>query len=125
MNKDSKFSIHSRWKSFQYAFAGIAQFFITEHNAWLHLVATVGVVALSLIVGVTQAEAIALIIAVASVWVTEMLNTCIEKAMDLVSEDYHPKIKFIKDISAGAVLVAAIAALLIGLLVFVPKLMYL
>ena len=121
MNKDTKFSMHIRLKSFTYAFQGIIQFFRTEHNAWIHMTATIAVIIMSAIVGVTRDEAIALVVAVALVWITEMLNTSIEKAMDLVSQEYHPKIKIIKDLSAGAVLVAAIAAFLIGLIIFIPK----
>lgn len=124
MNKDTKFSIHDRRKSFQYAFQGILFFFKTEHNAWLHLLATVTITIVAWVAGVTNTEAIVLIIVVGFVWVTEMLNTCIEKAMNMISEEYDPRIKIIKDISAGAVLVAAIVALLTGLIVFVPKLMY-
>jgi diacylglycerol kinase (ATP) len=125
MNKDSKFSIHSRWKSFQYAFEGLLEFFRTEHNAWLHLLATFMVIVVSVILGVTEMEAIVLVIVVAFVWVTEMLNTCIEKTMNMISEEYQPRIKLIKDISAGAVLVASIAALITGLFLFVPKFMHL
>jgi diacylglycerol kinase len=121
MNKDTKFSMHSRVKSFQYAFEGVIQFFRTEHNAWLHLSTTVVVVILSIIVGITRREAIVLVIVAALVWITEMLNTCIEKAMDLINKEYDLKIKVIKDLSAGAVLVAAAAALLTGLIVFIPK----
>lgn len=121
MNKDTKFSIHNQAKSFQYAFEGIVQFFRIEHNAWLHLVATIGVIVLSVIAGVTKAEAIALVFAVILVWITEMFNTCIEKAMDIISKEFDVRIKVIKDISAGVVLIAAAAALLIGLIVFIPK----
>jgi diacylglycerol kinase (ATP) len=121
MNKDSKFSIHSRLKSFKYSFAGVVNFFRTEHNAWLHLLATIYVIVLAFVLKVTRTEGIALIIVVAFVWVSEMLNTCIEKTMDLISEEYHPKIKIIKDLAAGAVLVAAIAAVLTGIIVFLPK----
>lgn len=124
MNKDTKFSIHSRINSFQFAFEGVIQFFKTEHNAWIHLLGTVAVVIISLIVGVTESEAIALIVATALVWISEMLNTCIEKAMDMISKEYDVRIKVIKDISAGAVLVAATAALIIGLIVFIPKFIY-
>jgi diacylglycerol kinase (ATP) len=121
MNKDTRFSIHSRWKSFQYAFEGLIEFVRTEHNAWLHFLATGVVIALAFIFGVTEMEAIALIVAVAFVWITEILNTALEKAMDFITKEYNENIKVIKDLSAGAVLVAAIAALLIGLIVFVPK----
>ena len=121
MNKHTRFSIYSRAKSFKYAFEGIIRFFRKEHNAWLHLLATVYVIIMSLLVGVTALEATALVIAVALVWITEMINTCVEKVMDMISEEYDLKIKVIKDISAGAVLVAAAAALIIGLIVFIPK----
>jgi len=124
MNKDTKFSVRSRIKSFYYAFEGVIRFFRTEQNAWLHLLATVYVVIVSLIVGVTKPEAIALIIAIALVWITEMINTCMEKVMDMISKEYDIRIKIIKDISAGAVLVAATAALIIGLIVFIPKFIY-
>jgi diacylglycerol kinase (ATP) len=124
MNNGTKFSMHSQWKSFRYAFAGILGFFRTEHNARVHLLAAIAVTILSFVFRVTNTEAIALIIVVAFVWVSEMLNTCIEKTMDMISEEYHPKIKIIKDIAAGAVLIAAIAALLTGLLVFVPKFLH-
>ncbi len=100
------------------------RFFKTEHNAWLHLICTLCVVILALSVKVTNSEAIALVIAVALVWITEMVNTCIEKVMDMISKEYDVRIKVIKDISAGAVLVAAAAALVIGLFVFIPKFMY-
>lgn len=120
-NKNTGFSIQARLKSFQYAFQGIIRFFRTEHNAWLHLLATAVVITIALIKRVTPTETIALIICIALVWITEMLNTCIEKAMDLITKEYHIKIKIIKDISAGAVLVAAIAAILIGLIIFIPK----
>ena len=121
MNKDTKFSLHSRLKSFTYAFQGIIHFLRTEHNAWIHMSATIAVIIMAILVKVTRGEAIALVVAVAFVWITEMLNTSIEKAMDVVSQEYHPKIKIIKDLSAGAVLVAAIAAFLIGLIIFIPK----
>jgi len=125
MKKENRFSFQSRLKSIQYAFTGLLHFFKTEHNAWLHLIATIIVSIVALVVGVTQTEAMALIFAVALVWITEILNTCIEKGMDVFTDQYHPKIKFIKDLSAGAVLVSAVVALLIGLFVFIPKFIHL
>lgn len=113
--------MHSRAKSFVYAFDGVIQFFKTEHNAWLHLVATGMVAAMAMMLGVSDLEVIALVIAVALVWISEILNTCIEKAMDMISEKCDPRIKLIKDLSAGAVLVAAGAAAIIGFVVFLPK----
>jgi diacylglycerol kinase (ATP) len=118
-----KFSWKERGRSFVYAWAGLVGFFRTEHNARLHLLATVAAVALALSLGITKMEAIALIVCVALVWITEIINTAIEKAMDFISLEQHPKIGIIKDLAAGAVLVAAIASLLVGCLIFLPKIL--
>lgn len=120
-NEPKKFSVKARLKSFVYAAHGIFRFFKTEHNAQIHLGATVIVIVLALVLGVTQTEAVAIIFAIASVWITEMLNTAIEKAMDFISLERHPEIKIVKDLAAGAVLVAAIAAVIVGCMVFIPK----
>ena len=85
------------------------------------MIASVAVLIMSFVVKVSQLEAIALTIAVALVWISEMFNTCIEKIMNMITRDYDPRVKIIKDISAGAVLVSAAAALVIGLVIFIPK----
>jgi diacylglycerol kinase (ATP) len=121
MNKDTRFSIHSRAKSFLFAFEGVIHFFRKEHNAWLHLVATTAVAVMGILLRVTRSETIALVIAVALVWICEILNTCVEKTMDMITTEYDTRVKHIKDLSAGAVLVAAAAAAIIGLVVFLPK----
>jgi len=122
MNSQEGFSIRARVRSFRYALEGIAAFFQSEHNAWLHFMATIAVFTLATLVGVTRTELLALVFAIGFVWVTEMFNTCIERVMDYVSDQRHKDIKFIKDLAAGAVLVAAITALVVGAVVFIPKL---
>lgn len=121
MNNDQRFSLQGRIKSFYFAFQGIWQFFRTEHNALIHLSAAILVIILGVLTNVSWMEAALLAIVIAMVWISEMFNTCIEKAMDLVSLEYHPTIKFIKDLSAGAVCIAAIAAVVTGLVIFIPK----
>ena len=116
-----KFSLRKRSQSFGYAFAGIIRFFRTEHNAWIHLTATIGVIVLGIVLGVTAVETAFLVFAIGFVWVAELFNTCIEKIMDFISTEEHPKIKIIKDMAAGAVLLAAITALIIGIAIFIPK----
>ena len=116
-----KFSIRSRIRSFAYAIAGLKAFVYREHNARIHLVATVAVIIASCIFRVTLAEASALIIVTGLVWITELLNTCIERMADLITLEQNPHIKFIKDLAAGAVLVAAITAVVVGLIIFIPK----
>lgn len=120
--KAQPFSIRSRVRSFRYAWEGIITFLQKEHNARLHLMATVVVVTLAILVPVTKAELLALVFAIGLVWVTEIFNTCIEQIMDFVSPQRHPDVKFIKDLAAGGVLVAAIAAVAIAIIVFIPKL---
>ena len=119
--KSQGFSIRARVRSFRFAMAGISSFFLREHNAWLHFMATIAVFILAALVGVTKTELLALVFAIGFVWVAEMFNTCIERVMDFVSVKQDAEIKFIKDLAAGAVLTAAITALIVGLVVFIPK----
>ncbi|MBC9911304.1 diacylglycerol kinase family protein [Chitinophaga varians] len=121
MRKDSYFS--RRLASFGYAFSGIAAFLRSEPHARIHLVATIVVTAAGCWYKLSRMEWILLIITIAVVWVSEMLNTVIEKIMDHLSPDYHPRVKWIKDVAAGAVLIAAIAAAGIGALIFIPHIL--
>jgi diacylglycerol kinase len=116
-----QFSIQKRIRSFHYAFSGLRLIFKTEHNAWIHMAATITVLALAVALKVSATEGALLAIAVGMVWITEFINTCIEKTMDFISTEHHPSIRLIKDLSAGAVLVAAIISVVIGCLVFIPK----
>jgi diacylglycerol kinase (ATP) len=121
MQDDQKFSVRGRIKSFYYAGAGLKQFFRQEHNARIHLAAAVVVAILAWWLKVSHMEAVALVVVIGLVWVTEILNTCLEKAMDFITRDYHPEIKIIKDLAAGAVLIATITAVSVGLFIFIPK----
>lgn len=121
MSNDNPFRLHSRIKSFGFAIEGIATFFKTQPNASIHAVAAVAVIVSGFVFDVTATEWCMLLIAIALVFLAEMLNTAIEFLTDLVSPDYHPLAKKVKDVAAGAVLFTAIAAASIGLIVFVPK----
>jgi diacylglycerol kinase len=118
-----KFSLRSRLKSFTHAFAGVRQFVFREHNARIHLVATVAVIIAGFVLHVTDLEDAILAIVTGLVWVTEILNTSIERLADHVTLDRHPNIKIIKDLAAGAVLIAAITAVFAGLFIFIPKIL--
>jgi len=117
------FSIKARLRSFRYAFEGLNAFFSTQHNAIIHLIMTFIVFIAALFFNVSKEEGIALIIVSAIVWMAELFNTAIEKLADMVSKDLRPGIKFIKDVSAAAVLLSATAAFLTGAIIFLPKLM--
>ncbi len=115
--------IKGRIKSFGYAWAGIHKFFATEKNAQVHLAAAVLVICFSMLLRINRTEAVILVFAIALVWITEMFNTAIERAMDFISIERNPYIKTIKDMAAGAVLVATTAAVLAGAFIFIPKLL--
>ena len=122
MKSNKPFSFLERAKSFQYALAGVINFFKTEHNALIHLLATIVVLVLAVMLRVSGLEMIALVLAIGFVWVAELFNTAIEKIMDFISAEQDPNIKFIKDLSAAAVLLAACTAIAVGCFVFIPKL---
>lgn len=117
----NSFSWNARLKSFRYALDGLTAFFAAEHNAIIHLLITISVFIGAAFFDLSKGEWIAIIFASGLVWVTELFNTAIERLADLVSKDVHPGIKFIKDVSAAAVLVAAIVAFLTGAIIFLPK----
>ncbi|MBV7533697.1 diacylglycerol kinase [Chitinophaga sp. sic0106] len=112
----------NRLASFGYAFAGFFAFVKSEPHARIHAVSTVAVVAAGCWFQVSKPDWLWLLWSMALVWITEMLNTVIEKMMDHLSPAIHPKVKFIKDLAAAAVLVAAIAAAITGGCIFWPYL---
>ena len=107
-------------KSFRYAFYGIFTA-LTEQNMKIHFVSAVVVIIAGLLTGLNLVEWILIILLIALVISTEMVNTAIETIVNLVSPDFHPLAKKAKDVAAGAVLVFAIASVIIGLLIFIPK----
>jgi diacylglycerol kinase (ATP) len=109
-------------ESFACAFRGIAALLGSEVHARIHLVATVAVIALGWWCAITPGEWIAVVLAIGLVWVAEALNTAIEYVADLAHPDEHPEVKKLKDLAAAAVLFASIVALIVGLLIFWPRL---
>jgi diacylglycerol kinase len=108
-------------KSFSFAFKGVYHLFKNENNAKVHLLATVLVIAAGVFLKLEINEWLWIIFAIGLVWITEAINTAIEKTVDLLSPDFNPKAGMIKDLAAAAVLIAAIIAAVIGLLVFLPN----
>ncbi|KPJ95029.1 MAG: diacylglycerol kinase [Gammaproteobacteria bacterium SG8_11] len=121
MNKyTNRFSLTARICSIKYAIAGIAGLLKEQHNAWVHVLATATVVALAFYYAITPVEWSVLILAITAVFVAEALNTALEYICDVVSPEFHPLVKKSKDIAAGAVLITAISAVIIGLVIFLP-----
>ncbi|HSZ24994.1 MAG TPA: diacylglycerol kinase family protein [Cytophagaceae bacterium] len=105
-------------KSFRCAIRGFGKVMRYENNAKIHLIATLVVLIFGFYFRISFRDWCLLLIAVTLVWVSETLNTAIEKLVDLLSPDYNEKAGNIKDIAAGAVLIASIGALIIGIIVF-------
>ena len=112
--------LKKRIKSFGYAFKGIASLIKKEHNAWIHCTAIVVVTLSGLYFGITPTEWCIVVICFGMVLAAEGFNTAIERLVDLVSPDYHPIAGDVKDVAAGAVLICAIAAAVVGMIVFIP-----
>jgi diacylglycerol kinase (ATP) len=107
--------------SFNYAFEGIIHVLRTQRNLRLHFLAAVVVLVAALYVDISKIELIALLLAIAFVLITEMLNSAIEGAIEISTTSFDPNAKLAKDIAAGAVLIATVNAVAIGYLVFAGK----
>jgi diacylglycerol kinase (ATP) len=118
-----RFSFNKQIRSFGYAFKGIYALFRTEQNAWIHLIAAVTAIISGIIFNLNTREWIWIFLAIGMVISAELFNTAIEKLVDMISPEHHKKAGLIKDLAAGAVLIAALTALLIGLGIFLPKML--
>jgi len=114
-----------RLESFRYAGKGIAFMLRTQHNAWIHAAISAAVIAAGALLGVSRAEWCWLILAITSVWTAESFNTALEIIVDIASPEQRPAAGRAKDVAAGAVLLCAIGAAIIGLVVFLPRIVVL
>ncbi len=117
-----KNGLKKRIRSFGYAFAGLYELARWEPNARIHLVATILAVAAGFFLRISPLEWCVIVIVIALVWAAEGFNTAVEKLADHFFPEYHETARMAKDISAGAVLICALAALACGLVIFLPKL---
>jgi len=116
------FTPASRWRSLTVAARGVAVVLRTQHNAWLHAVATTLVIAGGVVAGLSRLEWCAIVLAMMGVWTAEAMNTALEILVDLVSPNIHPLAGRAKDVASGAVLISACGAVIVGVLVFAPHL---
>ena len=114
--------ITSRIHSFGHALRGWGYVLRTQHNAWIHSVVATLVILIGLWLGLPARDWAVLVLAIAMVFTAEFINTSIEAVVDLASPVHHPLAKVGKDVGAGAVLISALAAILIGLLILGPPL---
>lgn len=114
--------LRARARAFGYAFAGWWYVIRTQRNAWIHAVASFSVLLLGLWLQLPLRDWAVIIVIIAMVWTAEFINTALEAIVDLASPQHHPLAKVGKDVGAAAVLIAALASVLIGLLILGPPL---
>ena len=116
-----KFSIIARAKSFTHAIRGLNILIRTTHNFWLHIIFAIFAIFLGFYFSISDMEWIIVIFMIGFVFSAEAFNTAIEIDMNLTSPEFHPYAKDTKDVAAGAVLISAFISLIIGLIIFIPK----
>jgi diacylglycerol kinase (ATP) len=114
--KREQFALHC-------ALTGLFQFFITERRSVFYFIATTSVFTAGWMLGVSATEYLLLTGATVSVWVAEMFNTCVEEILNLLHPGVHPKVKRVKDLSAGAVLFTCICSIVTACIIFLPKIL--
>ena len=118
-------SIKRLRKSFGYAFKGIDDVIKHEPNMKIHVVVAILVVIMAFILKVSIIEWIILVLLIGAVLAAETINTTIENLVDMYTKEYDEKAKIVKDTAAGTVLILAITSSIIGLIIFIPKIIYL
>lgn len=115
------FSIKDRLRSFVYAAKGIRHTLLTEHNFRIHIVMAIIAILLGFLLEISSLEWVSIIIVIGIMFAAEIFNSSIEELTDLVSPDKNKLAGIVKDLSAGAVLILAITAFIVGIIIFLPK----
>lgn len=113
----------NRLQSFRCAFGGIGYTLRTQRNAQIHLGSALGIFTLGLFLRLSLLEWAVIVLTMGFVLAAEMMNTVAEAAMDYLTTEFHPQVKIVKDVAAGAVLIAALTAVMVGLLILGPRLL--
>ena len=108
------------FRSFRFAAEGVVEAVKREQNMRLHVLAAVVVVIAGLVTGLSYLEWLLVIVLIGGMMALELMNTAIERVVDLATPELHPLAKQAKDMAAGAVLVFAVASAIIGVLLFIP-----
>jgi diacylglycerol kinase (ATP) len=116
-----KFSLNSRFDSFRFALNGIASLFKFEHNSRIHLLAALLTIVMGIFMKLDHYEWSLLAIVIGLVFLTELLNSSLESLADIIDPEWNGLIMKAKDYAAAAVLIAAVVAIFVGGLIFIPK----
>jgi diacylglycerol kinase (ATP) len=122
---ETSLTLDGRLRSFKCAIKGVAVMIQSQHNAWMHAVATIVVCAAGVFFGLSRSEWCWIVLAIVVVWTAEALNTAFEFLADVASPTFHPVAGKAKDVAAGAVLIAALGSTVIGILIIVPHILLL
>ncbi|SIS36820.1 diacylglycerol kinase family protein [Salimicrobium flavidum] len=122
MNSDLKDPKGRKWIGFRFAISGLGTIVKAEKNLKIHCAASIVVLLTGLYLSVSLVEWAILFLTMALVISFEVMNSVIERVMDFIHPSFHPEVKVIKDAAAGAVLVTAVFAVLIAIVIFIPKL---
>ena len=120
-----RFSLVARAKSFTHALRGVWVLVKSTHNFWVHIFFAIIAIILGFLLKISHVEWMILVLTAGFVMVAEAINTAIEIDIDLTSPNYHPYAKDTKDVAAGAVLISAIVAIIVGIIIFLPKILIL
>jgi diacylglycerol kinase (ATP) len=122
MNSD-KFSLKSRLGSFKFAFHGLCSLLKNEHNSRIHLLAAIFAITIGLFLKISLSEWSLLIIVIGLVFLAELLNASLETLADNIDAEWNEKIRKAKDYAAAAVLISAIISVIVGGMIFIPKIL--
>ena len=120
--REQSLTFTGRLRSVWCALNGVVIMLRSQHNAWIHAFATFAVCAAGLLVGLSASEWRWIVLAIVAVWTAEALNTAFEFLTDVASPTFHPIAGKAKDVAAGAVLISAAGSVVIGMIIFGPRL---
>jgi diacylglycerol kinase (ATP) len=118
--KSGRVNIKERLRSFKFAFSGLCTLLKEEPNARIHLAGAFAAILLGILLNISKLEWAVVAIVSGIVFIAELFNTALERLSDLVEPEFNEKIKRVKDLAAGAVIVSAIIALIAGIIIFLP-----
>lgn len=119
----NRFSMKDRFGSFKFAFNGLCSLFKNEHNSRIHLLATVIAIAMGIILKINLIEWSLLIIMIGIVFLSELLNSSLESLADFIEPEWNEQIRNVKDYAAAAVFISAVVSIIVGGIIFVPKIL--
>lgn len=121
--KPDRFSLKNRFGSFKFAFNGLCSLLKNEHNSRIHLLAAIIAIAMGIILKINNIEWSLLVIVIGVVFLSELLNSSLESLADVIEPEWNEQIRKAKDYTAAVVLISAIISVIVGGLIFIPKIL--